>query len=267
MKLVYLGIDLLDGALKALLKRKCEIAEIFTCPTDNRTEFNTSVIATAKKLGIPYSLSPITAEDLDRLAANGCTHLLSAGYYYKIPVEKGWEMANIHPAPLPDYRGGWPMPLVLLHREKEGGLAVHCISAGFDEGDILFQQRFPAGAGLTLAGYMRKAVALLPEAVDALLSYWENKNITPEKQGTGHYYFTPKEEVYTVTPAMTVREADLILRAFYGYECYYRTGTAIYELIGARARRGKGNADVFPLRDGHIICTRIRDCTEEKQKK
>lgn len=268
MKVVYLGIDILKDALKALLAEGCEVSEVFTCPTDNRTEWNTGVITLAKKAGIPYRLSPITSEDLDRLAGEGCTHLLSAGYYYRIPVKDGWKMANIHPAPLPEYRGGWPMPILLLRGEKRGGVALHRVSPGFDEGDIIAQDSFPIGPRLTLAGYMRKVSALLPRTVHTLLSFWENGDITPKKQEGGHYYPMPTEEDYTVTPTMTVEEADLILRAFYGYECYYRAEGHLYELIGARAQsklsEGKitlqDGGGIFPLRDGAVFCRRVREC-------
>ena len=43
MKAAYVGIDLLYPALPALADTGCEILRVFTCETDNVTEFNTQV--------------------------------------------------------------------------------------------------------------------------------------------------------------------------------------------------------------------------------
>ena len=71
MKTAYLGIDLLKPVLDALLAEGCEILKLFSCPVDNVTEFNTAVLRTAVELGIPHTLTRISAADLEALAAIG----------------------------------------------------------------------------------------------------------------------------------------------------------------------------------------------------
>lgn len=43
LKIAYLGIDLLEGALRAALEQGCRVLKVYTCRTDNVTEFNTGV--------------------------------------------------------------------------------------------------------------------------------------------------------------------------------------------------------------------------------
>lgn len=55
MKIAYVGIDLLKCVLDTVLDSGCEVIKLFTCHTDNVTEFNTGVIDSARRAGIPYS--------------------------------------------------------------------------------------------------------------------------------------------------------------------------------------------------------------------
>ncbi len=52
MKVAYIGLDLFYPALETLKKLGCEIVEIFTCETDNVTEFNQQICNFAKKNNI-----------------------------------------------------------------------------------------------------------------------------------------------------------------------------------------------------------------------
>ncbi len=260
MKIAYVGIDLLESALHAVLDAGCEVMRLFTCRTDNVTEFNTGVLETARKRGIPVTLERITPEDLEQLSREGCELLLCAGYYYRIPVTDAFPMVNIHPAPLPDCRGAWPMPLILLGAYPRGGATLHRMARDFDTGDILMGRTFPIHPGDTLEDYMRQVNALVPELVSDLLSHLPERLKGATAQGEGRYLPNPDESVYTVTDGMTAEEADRILRAFYGYECMYCREGRRFELIGGRAVRGTPQGQ-FPLRDGFIQAPRAKECS------
>ena len=79
MKAAYVGIDLLAAALPALESTGCEILRIFTCETDNVTEFNTQVCAFARSRGLPLQKTRMTAADLAALRDEGCELLLCGG--------------------------------------------------------------------------------------------------------------------------------------------------------------------------------------------
>lgn len=258
MKIAYLGIDLLKEALQTVLEENCEVMRLFSCKTDNITEFNTGVLRMAEQAGIAYTLERITKEDLDTLAAQGCELLLCAGYYHRVPVTDAFPMINLHPAPLPRYRGAWPMPVLLRRGEREGGICLHKMGADFDTGDIVLERTFPLERQDTLADYMRKAKALIPSMVRELLRNLPELLAHARPQGAGAYVPCPKQADWTVNSRMDVATADAVLRAFYGYECIYETRDQSFEMIGARAvAPGRPEAE-YPLRDGEIVAGQVR---------
>ena len=52
-KIAYLGIDLLQCALRTVLEEGCQVLKVFTCRTDNVTEFNTGVLEMARVHNVP----------------------------------------------------------------------------------------------------------------------------------------------------------------------------------------------------------------------
>lgn len=278
MKIAYLGIDFLSPVLSQLLKEDCEILQIFTCPTDNVTEFNTSVIETAKKYQIPYTQEKITKEDLKRLQDEGCELLVCAGYYNRIPVTDAFFMVNFHPSPLPIGRGAWPMPVIILNQMSVGGITAHKIEKTLDTGDILLQETFSIDEKETLETYMEKVYQFLPRMVHRLVNELKTLWEQAKSQGEGTYWSCPTEEDWTITPDMDIEEADRILRAFYGYECIYQTKERRVELIEARAvpvgrqtlsqklsrnvqeDSKKNFVDYeFPVKGGYLIAERRRE--------
>lgn len=258
MKTVYLGIDLLKPVLDALLREGCEVLKLFTCPVDNVTEFNTSVIHTAQERGIPYTLDRITAADLDELAEQGCELLVCAGYYHRVPVSAAFPMVNFHPTPLPVGRGSWPMPRLILEGAELGGVTAHEMAADFDTGNILLQERFALDRREDHGTYMEKVYEKIPAMVRELVNNLPQVLGGARPQGAGEYWSVPAQEDWTVTPDMEAAQADLILRAFYGYECVYRDGEHKTELIGGRVVTGGLPNQPFPVRGGYIVAERER---------
>lgn len=237
MRIAYIGIDLFYTALETLFSLGCEISEIFTCETDNETEFNIKVIEFAEKHDIPYTKQRITREDINRLKKSGCHAAVCAGYYYKIPADCGFPIVNIHPSLLPIGRGSWPMPLTILRGFKNSGVTIHKIAEGFDTGDILLQRGFELADKETLVGFMEKVCELLPEMLKELTENFDELYSRAVPQGEGEYWEAPTEEDFTITPDMTADEADLILRAFLGYDCIYKSENQKYRLLGGRIVR------------------------------
>ncbi len=255
MKIAYIGIDLFFTALESLVENGCEIAEIFTCETDNKTEFNVKICDFARQRGIPCKMTRITAEDIQRLKQKGCKMAVCAGYYFRIPWDAGLPIVNIHPSLLPVGRGAWPMPQTILRGMEKSGVTFHKIAEGFDTGDILLQREFFLVENETLVGFMNKVYALIPQMIKELIdnfdSLWENAL----PQSGDEYWEAPTREDMTVRADMTVREADLILRAFLGYECYYEDK---FEIIGGRAFEGDCPKNALPLMDGYIMCEKMK---------
>lgn len=264
MKIAYIGIDLFFPALKELEKQGCEILKIFSCKTDNITEFNIEILAYAEKNKIPYTLQRITKEDISELVRVGCEAIICAGYYYRIPVSDEIPMINIHPTLLPLGGGSWPMPVIILKRHKKSGVTFHKIAEEFDAGDIVLQREFLVEEKENHETYMEKVYGLLPEMISELIQDFSKLYDLAVPQKEGEYWQCPGEDSYTITPDMTVEETDLILRAFYGYECIYQTDTEKYVLIKGKTVKDKGEEEgYFKLKDGYVECANIHSYSEQ----
>ena len=260
MKIAYIGIDLLYPALPALYDRGCDILKIFTCRTDNVTEFNIKITEFAGLHGIPITMERISLADLKILEDMGCELIVSAGYYYMIPVDTKIKMINIHPTMLPTGRGAWPMPRLIMDGYKEGGVTFHKIIKEADAGDIVLQRCFNIDKNENHKTYMNKVHLLLDDMVDELLDKLDELYNNALPQGEGSYFADMVQEDYTVEESMTVQEADVILRAFYGYECIYRSREGVYEIIEAYATYGlREGKNVFKLKDGYIEARTARE--------
>ncbi len=255
MRIAYIGIDLFFDALKALVDSGCEIAEIFTCETDNKTEFNFKICEFARKHQIPCKMNRITEDDIDRLKRNGVKFAVCGGYYFKIPWNTDFPIVNIHPSLLPVGRGAWPMPQTILRGYKKSGITVHKITEEFDAGDILLQREFELDAEETHQSFMEKVYYLVPSMMKTLAENFDELYKNAKSQVVGKYWEAPKPLDFTVNENMTVCEADRILRAFLGYECIYEGGQGRFEIIGGRAKKGTPKNDLI-LKDGYIEAKR-----------
>lgn len=252
MKIAYAGFDLMAPVMKALSIDN-EIIRLFTCEVDGVSETNTQVIALAQSLGIPYTTARITKEDVSSLISEGCELLVSAGYYYRIPLDERLPMANCHPSLLPYGRGAWPMPRVILDGLRESGVTIHKTAAEFDSGDVLLQQRFEVSSDETLESFMEKANALLSRLARRLTADFRRLWDNAVPQGEGAYQPQVDPDDYPVTPHDTAADADRIFRAFYGFECLYDDGKTVRRLMRARAVLGDNRGKDFPLADGYVI--------------
>lgn len=261
MKAAYVGIDMLFPALPALADAGCEIIRVFTCETDNVTEFNTQVCAFARERNIPLETRRMTPADLEALVRQGCELLLCGGYYYRLPVREDLYMVNIHPALLPRGRGPWPMPVAILRGIGESGVTFHKITAGLDEGDMLLRERVDVSEEENLVTLTDKLRELLPSMVRQLIAdlptLWQNA--VPQDGAQAEYWPCPREDDWTVGEEMPFDRIDRVLRAFYGYEVIYERDGARWELIEATLADAPGE-DLFalPCRDRFIRAKRAR---------
>jgi methionyl-tRNA formyltransferase len=72
--------------------------------------------------------------------------LVSAFYNRIIPADvlvRCVRAVNVHPSPLPRYRGVLPVNFALQNGENAHGVTIHELTAGIDEGPVLAQALFP----------------------------------------------------------------------------------------------------------------------------
>ncbi len=253
VKIAYIGIDLFAGNLPVLSELGCEIMEVFTCKTDNITEFNVEVCEFANKNNIPLKKERITLEDFERLHKNGCELVICAGYYYKIPIYSEIKLVNVHPSLLPNGRGAWPMPIAILESWEKTGVTLHKISEGFDEGDIILQGEVFISKNENLVSLTeklcKKSCELLREFIPNYAQFC--KKAVPQSEGK---YLQYKDgEDFPITAEMDFAEADKILRAFYGYECFYIKNEQKFAIVfGEAVKDFSCTKCEFPILGGYI---------------
>ena len=109
--------------------------------TQTRSEFGTAhnLAQLAESHGIPV------IADLNDLPE--CDILYSVQYHQILKAEhiaRARNIAvNLHMAPLPEYRGSNQFSFAILEGKTEFGTTVHVMDSRIDNGDILFQKRFP----------------------------------------------------------------------------------------------------------------------------
>lgn len=259
-KIVYIGIDLFYPALLEL-SRLCEVGQIVTCDTDNVTEFNLRICGFASEHEIPLKIGKITEKELDDWKKAGFDLVICGGYYHRIPVRGREKLpaVNIHPSLLPKGRGAWPMPAAILKGDTKSGITIHKVAKGFDEGDILLQKEVPVYGTDNLETLTLRLQQTLPGLMEHLIRDFDRLWNGARVQGEGEYLKMPEERDYTITDRMGCKEADLILRAFWGYECIYSNGHEKFELIYGQIRReGMTGIFSFPIKDGEIIADKVR---------
>lgn len=105
-----------------------------------------------KEFGEGHDLTAIAAEYNIPLLASleempECDVIYSVQYHEILKerhINKARHIAvNLHMAPLPEYRGSNQFSFAILEQKTEFGTTVHSMQPGVDNGDILFQKRFP----------------------------------------------------------------------------------------------------------------------------
>ncbi len=121
------------------------------------------VLERAKKMGIPSyvfdrQMFYETTQVGDILRQIGIDFIVLAGFLWLIPPDilQSWQnrIVNIHPALLPKY-GGKGMYGDRVHRavieagENETGITIHYVNDKYDDGEIIFQDKFAVLPGDT----------------------------------------------------------------------------------------------------------------------
>lgn len=233
MRIAYFGFDLFYDCLEYLSKNH-QIVKIFTCKVDGKYETNDKTYNLAKINDIPITDQKVTSYMIDELEALDCDLMISAGYYFKIPVSQRIRAVNIHPSLLPEGRGPWPLPVIILKGIVKSGITCHEITDSFDVGDILKQLPVMVDKEENLDSLtikmQEKAVDLIAQVVDDFEFLWKNK----KPQNIGSYWPEPSVKEMTFTDKNTFDEINTITRAFFGFKCYYESNKIRLEIVKSK---------------------------------
>ncbi len=220
MKIVYCGYDFFHSCMAGLIEAGHEIVELFTWQTDNEYDFNVNVIAMAQALNAPVTFSPMQQADLDRFRTLEFDAIVCAAYPFKVPDWRGFVRyaINMHPSLLPEGRGPWPIPHVILKQLPQTGVTIHEISPAWDAGHILAQATLDVSEretleSLSLRSQMLARTMLLNTVAD-IGTAWANK----QPQGQGSYWPMLTRADKLIEWTMPVRQIDRLVRAFSKFE-------------------------------------------------
>ncbi len=97
-----------------------------------------------------YSI-PDESELIEKLEGKGIDIIINCfcNYIFKKTLEK-YTVLNVHPSPLPKYRGRHPMHWGLINGETEFGITIHKMVKKVDAGEILWQEKVPISDGMSV---------------------------------------------------------------------------------------------------------------------
>jgi len=175
-----------------------EVHSIWLQPMNHLTA---SIVSLAEKQGSAIQFQRINRQKMLDLAAQGVELLISIGYPFLIPTDTPLRGLNVHPSLLPDGRGPFPIPAILKEHRDAAGFTVHKLSARFDSGDIVYQEKFELGDHdtcdtLLIRMYMRSSGAMRTILKD-LPNHWDNakaQTAAPqwEARGLSPEFFRPE---------------------------------------------------------------------------
>lgn len=175
---------------------------------------NPTCAAQARALGVP--VVGITREWQQRLAEIEADVLLSACWPWRLPdaVLQAFPGGayNLHPAPLPRYRGPAPLFWQLRAGETESGMSLHRLSPDFDRGAIIAQARQPIEDRDTEQSLAQKLGSLSA----AVLEPWLARLGAPlpgreQDERRSSYQPMPRNEDFSVPVSWPARRAYLFM--------------------------------------------------------
>ena len=218
MNIIYFGYDMFSDCLKKLLQNpQINILKIYSFPSDGDFDFHDEIKGLADVKKIPFTTEKITSEELKyQFSHNGCNLAFSAGYQWRIPMEniENFRGINIHPSLLPQGRGPWPMPWVILNGLSKTGVTAHKLAPKIDEGDILLQKEFSVSKDENYFSLEKKFRATAAEVTEELFENLDELWESAKPQGKGQYLPEPSDEMRTIFKNTPKEKRELILRAF-----------------------------------------------------
>ena len=132
-----------------------------------------------------------TEADATRLADSCSFDLLVncfANFKYKT-LHHRYPAVNVHPTPLPRYRGRHPLQWALINGEERFGITVHRLADGFDDGAILWQRPLEVVPGWSTVELRTALLDLLEAGWPALLDDYaaDRLRILPNREAEATY--------------------------------------------------------------------------------
>lgn len=171
MRIVFMGTpDFAEASLRKLIDERFDVVGVFTQPDKPQNRgmklVPPPVKVLAESAGIPvYQPERMrTGEAMDILRALRPDILAVVAYGKILPQEMlelpKYGAVNVHGSLLPKYRGAAPIQWAVLNGDQTTGVSTMFLSAGMDEGDVIFSRETAIGEQET-AGELFDRLALM----------------------------------------------------------------------------------------------------------
>ncbi|UJX27911.1 MULTISPECIES: methionyl-tRNA formyltransferase [unclassified Pseudoalteromonas] len=133
--------------------------------------------------------------DLDRLGANrGVIYLFRHILKQTLISYFDGSLVNIHPSPLPEYRGPFPLYWQIRNGEQATKLTLHHVTSKVDSGDIAIDIDLTIHPFDTISIVNQKVSQALPHLLNTFCQLEEQENISWREQDTCFEHFAPMLE-------------------------------------------------------------------------
>jgi methionyl-tRNA formyltransferase len=183
-----------------------------------------SVQAVARRNGFPVRQIPKLASWPERVAAfaqERCDVLVSVYFPNMIPADVleyfGARAVNLHPAPLPRYRGPNPIHAMVLDRSivREGAMTLHVMTDRFDEGPIIAREPIAFPVDGSFVHYLLNAAAAGRRlTATALPAYLDGRIHAVEQDSSVATYIRVAPEDMLISSALPVEDVRLRCQFF-----------------------------------------------------
>jgi methionyl-tRNA formyltransferase len=120
----------------------------------------------------PALLDALASADVDLVVNSFCN------FRFRKLLD-AYEVLNVHPSPLPRYRGRHPIQWALLNGEPTFGITVHRMAADWDAGAILWQASVPVDDGMSVRALRRRLLDALEDDFGAFLPDYTRGDVSP----------------------------------------------------------------------------------------
>ncbi|MBE7559778.1 formyl transferase [bacterium] len=251
MRMLFLGRKPgAAAALQYLVQERVEVAAVVAPEHPRAGDGQPHLDAVARELG----LSVLSPSGLDEILSKNPKSLgpidLAVSYLYWLRIKPPLltlprlGVINLHPAPLPEYRGLGGYNFAILAGDAQFGVSAHFVAETIDTGDVIEVRRFPIDAERETAQSLerksqRHLLALFRDVIDRLL---RDGCLPRAPQGPGRYYTRQEmEDAKRVLPEDPAELVERKIRAFWypPYEGAYleREGRR-YTLVSEAILRG-----------------------------
>jgi methionyl-tRNA formyltransferase len=225
MRIAFFGYDFFTGCLEKIVEAPdMELVALFT-PTITRPRYasNARVKDLAKAQGAQIFEGNFSMDKLaEMIRPLNCDLIIIAAYPGKVPCGEDMPVGvNVHPSLLPEGRGPWPLPCIILKRLQKTGITLHVIESRWDSGPIVLQEAFDVHERENLETLSAR-MQMCAEHVMAEFLFDIPRHLSRARaqDGESSYWQKPSDEDRTLDWNKSVKELDRIVRAFGKFNSY-----------------------------------------------